>query len=605
MTSLALPLLLSCVEYTLPKDESGVLGHSGETDVIIDTADEARACHVDTTDKGWQSPDMCNGEDERGEGNKNVQLEWSWTGAVSNPAVNDVVVTPVASAVWNMNADDIIDRNDMPAIFFVASDNGASATLVATTWDGRAFWELNSIEGVSPDPTSNPVIGDTDKDGDKEFLAVLNDGRIADLDPNGAVRWISTATVPGGTALGLFDLGSEEIPEVVAGAYLVSSTGGLIGRATTNACATDSTFAADVDFDGLGEWVASGSLWTTEGALDRTFSTTPFCFPVPFLESGRMSADLIGTDGANGIRRVALDGSVPWSYTAGGTVGPPAVGDIDDDTSPEVCFTAGGDTFVWDPIDGVSRVIDGQDDGSTTGCALVDLDGDGGAEVVRAGGGRAAIMNVKDGEMWLEETTHTNSRGISTPMAADLDSDGSVEVVFPADDMGGTGRAGLYGYGNPEKTWLASARRIWTQHAYDANQVDDDGRIRPASGSFPGDRFRCQYPQPTPKGVALQVNVVDACASTCEPVGLGYLSVSVTNRGGVEADGVYVDVYDNVSAQVVERMEFGDMNWGDITATSVLEVQWLVHPEGLTLQAGYTGIACRDLGTVSVAVPCP
>lgn len=601
-------LPVGCVEYTPNLKDSPPDGGTDDSSLVsVDTGDDPDTapdgCTVEGAEAATMEADMCAGS-AVGEGNSFVELEWSWTGSSTNPAVNDVVATPAVAPLWNMNPEPQIDRNDAPGIVFVASDAGSRATLVAVSFDDSQGWELSTIEGRAPDWNSTPAIGDLEKDGNREILVVLQDGHVAALYADGSVRWVSDATVPGGAALGLFDMDDDEVDEIVAGRFLIDHRGGLLTMTSGADCPSDSTLVADADLDGAGEWIAGGQYIARSGAVERTIATSPFCFPAPWYETGDATLRFLGTNGSTSIRRVTQEGTTDWSYTATATIGPPAVGDVDGDGTPEACFTFAGDTYLYDDINGVSRLVDGTDDGSITGCVLTDLDGDGAMEVIRAGGGRASIVNVHDNKTWLEETGWSNSSGFATPAISDVDSDGSAEIIFPADDIKGGSRAGIYVYGNPDRGWIASSRRTWPQHAYDPVQVDDDGYTVAAGKAVSGARYRCQASLPSPRGIALEVSPLDACADSCDPLGTGKVSFVVRNRGGVASTNTLVSVVDGTDSTPVTEIAFGTVNSGTTTASAELDVDWATHPNGFRLTASGEGWSCQPLPDAVVPPPC-
>jgi hypothetical protein len=62
------------------------------------------------------------------------------------------------------------------------------------------------------------------------------------------------------------------------------------------------------------------------------------------------------------------------------------------------------------------------------------------------------------------------------PLIADVDNDGSTEIIVASNDYTFAGWTGITVIGDAEDTW-APARPIWNQYSYHITNVRDDGRI--------------------------------------------------------------------------------------------------------------------------------
>ncbi len=180
-----------------------------------------------------------------------------------------------------------------------------------------------------------------------------------------------------------------------------------------------------------------------------------------FEPAGVALANLDGQPGLEIVVSERLVGKKIYIYRADGSIMPgwpqtmndwnwatPAIGDVDGDGEPEIVVNnVAGRTYVWH-VDG-TELRDGDNDPATNGVfavrpdetwnysspTLVDLDGDGKLEIVMGtlyyNSNNGLLAYRFDGSMMpgFPIATGTN-RVICSPAAADLDGDGSPEIVF-------------------------------------------------------------------------------------------------------------------------------------------------------------------------------
>ena len=617
--------LVACIEYRLTEDEDPTppLGDdddvadddtSGDDDTTVgddDTTVEPESCEAATEGPIHQDPDLCTGTPTVG--TQTTELEWSWTGLSTNPSVNDVEVTPVVAPLWDTNGDGAIDRHDRPGVVFGASADQNQSHLVVLEGDGSQRWFLDSVAGSAPEWRSGPAIGDLEGDGVPEIVTVLLDGRVVALDPDGGLVWVSTETVYYYQSVGLFDGDGDGLLEIVVDDLMLDHSGAMVFRAGGNDSNFDSTFIADLDLDGVGEWVVNGRVYDLQGNEILGLMQDYLLFPTPIQADADLEVELMGH--ANGWSMYLLleqDGTLLWDLHTGYMVAPPAVGDPDGDGLPEACLAWYGEVFVYEPLGpGPQTAYTGDCDGGIAGCALADLDGDGFDELIHAGENKFHITDGATHAVWIDDAGHSSGTAWQTPSVADVDGDGSAEVLVVADDTyvacGNGSRAGVFVYGNPDDSWARMARRVWTQHAFDPAQVDDDGRHLPVAAVDAGQRFRAQQPvefsgEP---GAALELVVTDACADSCDPLLGGELSISVRNRGTLIATGVSVDVSDTDTGAPLETLDFGTIGEGDMPLSQVVPIEWPDQLHGVTLAVTTETTTCEPLFELVVEVPCP
>ncbi len=621
--TLALPLC-SCIEYRLAEDEDPTPptgdddaaddDTSGDDDTTTgddDTTWQPDSCETETAGPEHDDPDLCTGSPPVG--TQSVVLEWSWAGLSTNPQVDDVEVTPVVAPLWDTNGDGSVDRHDRPGVVFGASDQEQQPQLVVLEGDGTQRWALDAVAGSAPEWRAGPAIGDLDGDAVPEIVTVLMDGRVVALDPDGGLVWVSTETVYYYQTVGLFDGDGDGLLEVVVDDLMLDHTGAMVFRAGGSDSNFSSSFIADLDADGVSEWVVNGRVWDMQGNVMYPLQTDYLLFPTPIQADADVELELLGhANGWSSYLLLELDGTTLWDYWSGYMMAPPAVGDPDGDGEPEACLAWYGEVFVYEPLGpGPQIAYTGDCDGGIAGCALADLDGDGHDELIHAGEDKFHITDGATHTLWFEDPGHSSGTAWQTPSIADVDGDGSAEVLVVADDhyvACGVGfRAGVYVYGNPDDSWKRMARRVWTQHAFDPGQVDDDGRHLAAAATDAGQRFRAQKPAEfsSEPGAALELVVVDACADSCDPLLGGEISFSVRNRGTLTAEPVTVDVTDTDTGDDLGSFDFASIAPGDMPPSQMLEVDWPAQLYGITLQVTTDSVSCVPLISLVVEVPCP
>ncbi len=614
----------ACIEYRLSGDEDPTppVGDddtgdddttAGDDDTTAgddDTTWEPESCEAAEGGASQDDPDLCLGAPPVG--NTTTILEWSWTGLSTNPQVNDVEVTPVVAPLWDTSGDGVVDRHDMPGVVFGASADQQQSHLVALEGDGTQRWALDTLAGSAPEWRAGPAIGDLDGDGVPEIVTVLLDGRVAAVDPDGVLVWASTETVDYYQTVGLFDGDGDGRLEVVVDDLMLDHGGGMIFRATGDDSNFDSTFVADLDLDGAAEWVVNGRIFDLQGNLTHTLMNDYLLFPTPIQADADAEIELIGhANGWSQYYLVELDGTLLWDFWSGYMLAPPAVGDPDGDGMPEVCLAWYGEVFVYEPLGSPQLAYSGDCDGGIAGPVLADLDGDGFDELIHAGEDKFHITDGATHALWFEDPGHSSGTAWQTPSVADVDGDGSAEVLVVADDTyvhcGVGERAGLYVYGNPDDSWQLVSRRVWTQHAFDPGQLDDDGRHLPAASVVAGERFRSQQPAEfaAEPAAALELVVVDACADSCDPLLGGEVSVSVRNRGTLPASGVGVEVTDTHTGDPLGTFDFATVASGETPLSQSLEVDWPTQLWGVTLTVTTATATCEPLMSRVVEVPCP
>ena len=359
---------------------------------------------------------------------------------------------PVGTGASGVTVADL-DRDGLPEVLF----GTASGLLVALDGNGTERWSapLSATRSV---PFA-PQVQDLDGDGSVDIIVVTNEPSVLRLNDTGGVVWTAPFGVPDLplSTPTLLDVNGDGVRDVLIGgkARRIDALNGTDGSIILSYPAGDWTYTptvVDLDADGLGEVLfgsddylvhavrANGSvLWASappwasfiensvavgdadgdgslevftgddlnngpEFALDA--ATGAFRWSTNFSsyrEGGQTLADLNGDGGLELLLGLfsgpfhalrATDGSVLWTY-AGGAPHPstPAVVDVTNDGVPEILYVD----------DAAVRVLD------STGVAL-------------------QVWNITLNDQGLRSLSQ---RPMVTPAVADLDGDGTMEVVVP------------------------------------------------------------------------------------------------------------------------------------------------------------------------------
>ncbi len=171
------------------------------------------------------------------------------------------------------------------------------------------------------------------------------------------------------------------------------------------------------------------------------------------------------------------DGTAAWGPVAipGEGGGAPVIADLDGDGAPEI-GVAGYQDFMVLETDGSikwSVAIADNSSGSAAASAF-DFDADGRFEIVYRDEYNLCVFSGEDGTVLFQAPCPSGTLQ-EGPIVVDLDGDGSAEIVAPSNNYAFAGDTGINVYGN-DGAW-APARSIWNQYAYQIANIYDDGRV--------------------------------------------------------------------------------------------------------------------------------
>ena len=527
------PLLTACTEYgvnttddNLGGDDSGLTG-DGEGG-----GDDPSTCSLDVqVSISVALNDVCDVPYQ--EGSFTPVVEWKLQG-------HNAYGPPSVAQLDDDNGDGYIDDQDTPDVIYSTNTGQGLVALDGAT--GQIKWTSNRVTDIA----SGTAIGDIDGDGVPEIIAANGVSQIVALDNRGDLLWqtnINNGSLSYFLYPAIADMDGDGYAEIIAGRNILDHTGAVVGTGSygLGACPNASGYyiegsiavPADLDGDGQLEAVVGNAAYRRDGTAVWANGGAD---GIPAIADMDLDGEPeIVVIGENRVWTLETDGTpTGWSASFSNTnyLGPPAIDDLDGDGVPEFVIVGSGEmrAYEWDGTLLWSQVV--QDQSGAAGPVLFDFEMDGYPEVVYADESTVRVFNGLDGSIKLQSDDHSSATGFETPIVADVDGDGEVEILM----LHGSGSYGLSVYGDADHSWPAG-RQIWNQHAYSITNVSDDGSIptsqQPNWESY--NNFRSgDAGQPPSEWEDLQPEIVEVCVKEC-PDTLS-LSVRVWNRGTTTVD---------------------------------------------------------------------
>ncbi len=455
----------------------------------------------------------------------NAAIEWQYTVTSGS----GVIVMPAVGNLTDDNGDGRVDENDTPDVAF---STWTSNTLVALHGDGSGtIFEISGFDGQG-----GVSIADVDSDGEPEIVAFRTGGKIAAVDGSGNIEWESATfplmMYPQPTIADLDNAGDVAVRGDVG--VVDGATGNTIATLTSPSNSWRTPIAADIDQDGEQEIILANNVYDSRGALLWQNAGNG---------AGNFSA-VAEIDGDNGGEVLFASGSMLYihdddgalltSWTIPGTnPGPICVADFDGDGEPEVAVPANNFISVWD-MDGTelwrSNIVDSS---GLAGCSGYDVDGDGAYEVLYADQEDLFIYDGASGAVNYVNGSHSSGTVWEYPVIADIDNDGSAEIVIASN---GTTWRGITVFGHAGDGWPKSGT-TWATHDFGVTNVNPDGSVPspPEASWLRYNVFRARPSVDDPAGADLTVELIDFCIGTCFS-GPAKISYRVGNRGAMDLD---------------------------------------------------------------------
>ncbi|MCY0987542.1 VCBS repeat-containing protein [Nannocystis sp. ILAH1] len=407
------------------------------------------------------------------------EAQWTFTGP---PGFENCIVMPLVVNLTDDNADGEIDLCDIPDVVVVAgpdqgSDVPPSRLYVLDGATGAVHFFASEMVQFG----GTPAAGDIDGDGIAEIVAIEpgSGGRLIAFEHDGQVKWKSNTSWPGSQSgsIALADIDQDGDVEIVAGAKLYDHNGVEIWT-RGNDSSYNASAIADLDGQPGLEVLVGGAAFHADGSTWYDTNQFGWIFPqIANLDADPQPEVLLALD--NKIELRQHDGTLVWNFTPNGQNDlsrPINIHDLDGDAAPEFGVSAPNFYGVYE----TNQALLWQ-------AAVIDQSGQaGGTAFDFLGGGKAQAIYADEHTVWvfdemgspLMDTPHLSGTIIEYPVVADIDNDGSSEILVVSNTLlnGGVVPFTVQAVRDIQDRWV-QGRRIWNQHTYHVTNVREDGTI--------------------------------------------------------------------------------------------------------------------------------
>lgn len=478
---------------------------------------------------------------------------------------------PVVGQLTDDNGDGTIDAHDIPDVALTTAAGVAVALEPAT---GKVHWTAPNVYAAAA-----TLIGDLDADGKNEVVTSTPGARPSALDgETGAHKW--TALAPAADAYRVpvvADIDADGMPELLWDRFVVNGEDGSVAHAFP--APGDSYYwgstMADLDLDGDQEILLSNKVYALGNNTPLWTALNLAAWPLVINGDDDPEAEVVM------VARTRFsvwnhDGSqIAVATIPSGHPGPSVAADFDGDGAVEVAWSISTNLVQVYELDGTklwSAVI--TESSGMAGCSAYDFDGDGAYELLLADEADLRIFDGATGTVRFTEPGHKSNTLFEYPTVADVDKDGSAEILFVSNNVQQYGTLTVLGH--PDKAWLASGQS-WGVHDFAVTNILPSGKIptKPALSWQTYNVFRAR-PSIDDAAVDLSVQIIDACVPGCADGSIAALAVQVFNTGAVDVGaGVPVTLYrkDGDLLEVLETITLADpIPGGTGTAGILFEV---------------------------------
>ena len=494
-----------------------------------------------------------------------------------------------------------IDLDGLPEIVTVSItyDANAGAEVVAYRHDGSEEWraeffycDWSAYAGLArhayTDPT--PTVADVDGDGVPEVVT----------------QWAVFDGVTGNTEVLLDEYFDDWIEFVGSGVYFLP-------------------VVADLDRDGTWEILLENSVYAADGTPLWDAPTYPedsrFIGSAIADVQGDAAAEVV-TVGLTTAHLLASDGDLLSTFPEmhAGTHDDsrlPVIADFDGDGAVEVAIAGDFDVVVMETDGTVLWISEERNDSSgLAGCSAFDFDVDGAYELICTDEEDLRIYDGRTGDVLFLWSDHNSNTRHEYPVVADVDADGSAEIILACYDYFHPGAPckGVAVLGHRDNAW-PPAGPVWSVHDYTPLRIRPDGRVE-TELIAPWSVHNMFKARPPGDGRPDLIPILgETCLASCDH-GPWEVNWGVANQGLVNVrDPVHVAVYavegetETLLAQLtVDEVEYGYQAPGE--ALSLTPEQW---GEGIRIVVDDDGGGshavdeCReDNNVLEIAAPsCP
>jgi hypothetical protein len=414
-------------------------------------------------------------------------IQWIWD-QVGSP---QTIITPLVANLTDDDENGEIDLCDIPDVVVVAGgglDGGRITVLDGETGTEHFEIAMDVAQSVSP------ALGDIDADGLPEIVAATPGGlfhssqpsRLVAFEHDGTFKWMGTSQINHGQgfAIALADIDHDGDVEVIADDVVADHLGQEVFVAPEQAGWTaydvwhcTATAAADLDGDDEQEIILGQSAYRVDGSQYYLDASIEPGFPqIADLDDDGLPEILVTN--RQGITILEHDGTVkvkdqkPTGDAYPAWFRPATVHDFDGDDESEMAVSSASHYSVVEPM-GLALVWSAnvQDASGWSSGTAFDFLGDGSAEAMYTD--EVALFVFDDMGNTLLNVPRSSPTLIEYPIVADIDNDGSAEIVVPSF---GQNAPALQVIRDVDDRWI-QARRIWNQHTYHVTNVREDGTI--------------------------------------------------------------------------------------------------------------------------------
>ena len=473
----ALLLLAACSDYDLTGTDKAA-GGDGSGTSPLDSGTAPSCADPDLAEMPFTVDESC--LVEPGEGSFEPVIEWQWSTHPTYPDYHQIMSTPAVANLTDDDGDGDIDEDDIPEVIFnsfKSSGYTIAGVLTAISGDGGALvWAVDAPGGYPIYASSGVAVGDLEGDGSPDVCVAGTTASVVCLEADGSFKWASGATPYYVGCPAIADMDGDGRAEVIFGNLVFDFLGNQVGEGAGGVGGRYMSFAVDMDQDGDLEVVAGSSVYEMDGTLvwdDGLGDGIPAVGDF----DGDGLPEVVRTTGST-VVLTDTDGTVLWQVSVPGTGGgAPTVADFDGDGEPEV-GVAGLALYTVFDTDGTVLWSNPTQDASSsvTGSSVFDFDRDGSSEVVYADEQNLWVYDGATGAVKIQLDGHASGTLFEYPIIADVDHDGSTEIVVASNNYAFSGWTGITVIGDETSSW-APARPIWNQFAYHITNVEGDGKI--------------------------------------------------------------------------------------------------------------------------------